>query len=91
MSARLYRLVDFSCRGVGDVLSWSVGGNLLNDSSNQDREITVPKNNAFFGTLTPVLTIRALPINDGISVACTVVNFTLYDFEKKGATLRIKG
>ena len=38
-----------------------------------------------------VLTIRALPINDGISVGCNVVSFNPYDFTQKGATLTVEG
>ena len=91
MSVQVYTLVDFPCRGVGDVLNWTVQGNLLTDPSNQDREISVINNIAFRGTLSSVLTIRALPINDGISIACNVINFTSHNFEKKGATLTIKG
>ena len=37
-----------------------------------------------------VLTIRALPINDGISVVCTVFGQN-FDFVSKGAALTVKG
>ena len=91
MSAQLNTLVDFPCRGIGDELEWTVQGNLLTDPSNQDREISVITNNASRGTLSSVLTIRALPINDGISVGCAVISFSLRDYEKKGGTLTLKG
>ena len=39
----------------------------------------------------PVLTIRALPINDGISVGCNMVSFNPYDFAQKGVTLTVEG
>ena len=40
-----------------------------------------------------VLTIRALPINDGISVGCLVVSGSgdNIDLDQKGATLTVKG
>ena len=38
-----------------------------------------------------LLTIRALPINDEISVGCNVVSFNLYEFTQKGTTLTVKG
>ena len=91
MTAGLYTSVDFSCQGIGDVLYWTVQGNLLTDPSNQDREISVTTNNISVDVWSSILTIRALPINDGISVSCTVISFSLYGFEKKGATLTIKG
>ena len=91
MSAQLYTLANFTCEGTGDMLSWTVGGNLLTDPSNQDREISVTTSNISVGTLSSVLTIKALLINDGISVACTVINYNPYGFKKIGATLTIKG
>ena len=91
MTARLYTSLDFSCQGIGDVLKWTVQGNLPTDPSTQDREISIATNNISVGVWSSVLTIRALPINDGISIACTVISFSSYDFDKKGATLTIKG
>ena len=41
VSAPLYTLANFTCEGIGNVLEWTVGGNLLIDPSNQDREISV--------------------------------------------------
>ena len=91
MSAQLYTLTNFTCEGTGDTLSWTVGGNLLTDPSNQDREISVTTNNISVDMWSSVLTIRALPINDGISVACTVISSNPSGFKKKGATLTIEG
>ena len=45
VSTQLYSLANFTCVGTGDILIWSVGSNLLTDSSNQDREISVTTNN----------------------------------------------
>ena len=77
--------------GIGDLLSWTVGGNSVTDPSNQDREISVTTNNISIDVWSSVLTIRALPINDGISVQCTVVSLDPFYLKRKGASLTIKG
>ena len=76
--------------GIGDILTWSVQGNLLTDPSNQDREISVTTNNISVDVWSSVLTIRALPINDGISIGCIVLDQSL-NFDHIGATLTVKG
>ena len=68
MFALLYTLADFTCEGIGDFLEWTVQGNLLTDPSNQDKEILVTTNIISVNMWSSVLTIRALPIHDGISV-----------------------
>ena len=84
--------MNFTCDGTGNayVLEWTIQGNSLTDPSNQDREISVTTNNISVGVLSSVLTIRALPINDGITVGCIVVDKNL-DAESKGATLEVNG
>ena len=91
MTAQLYSLANFTCVGTGDILSWTVQGNLLTDPSNQDREISVTTNNISVDVWSSVLTIRALPINDGISVECNLISFNPYGLKLKGAKLTIKG
>ena len=91
MTALLYTLVNFTCEGTGDVLSWTVGDNPLTDPSNQDRNISVATNNVSVDVWSSVLTIRALPINDGISVGCTVIDFNPINLQQEGATLIVKG
>ena len=91
MAVPLYTLANFSCEGIGDILSWTVGGNSLTDPSNQDREISVTTNNISVDVLSSVLTMRALPINDGISIGCTLIRFIPYDKKEIGAILTIKG
>ena len=90
MTALLYKLANFTCEGIGDKLLWSVQGNSPVDPSNQDREISVTTNNISVDVWSSVLTIRALPINDGITVGCTVLDQNL-DFASEGATLTVKG
>ena len=91
MSAIIYTLANFTCEGTGDVLEWTVQGNSLTDPSNQDREISVTTNNISVDVWSSVLTIRALPINNGINVGCIVIGFNSQAFQKKGATLTVKG
>ena len=90
MSAKLYTLANFTCEGIGDVLEWSIQGNSVTDPSNQDREISVTTNNISVDVWSSVLTIRALPINDGITVQCIVLDQNL-DVDHNGATLTING
>ena len=90
ISVSLYQLAPFTCKGIGNVLYWTVQSHSLSDPSNQDREISISNNNASIGNLSSILTIKALPINDGISVGCTVVD-QKFSIVSKGATLTISG
>ena len=90
VSAPLYTLANFTCEGTGVALIWIVQGNSLTDPSNQDREISVTTNNISVDVWSSVVTIRALPINDGMSIGCIVLGPTP-NFVTKGATLTIKG
>ena len=90
MSTPLYILANFTCEGTGDILEWTVGSNLLTDPSYQNREISVTTNNISVYVWSSVLTIRALPINDGISIECNLISFIPYGLKQKGATLIIK-
>ena len=90
VTSPLYTLANFTCEGKGDKLSWTVGSYSLTDPSNQDREISVTTNNISVDVWSSVLTIRALPINDGISVQCIVLDQNL-DVDHNGATLTING
>ena len=91
ISVIIYTLANFTCVGIGYILEWTVGGNLLTDPSNQDREISVTTNNISVDMWSSVLTIRALPINNGVYVGCIVIIFNPKYFLKKGATLTVKG
>ena len=91
VTTTLNTIANFTCEAIGDVVEWTAGGNLLTDPSNQDREISVTTNNISVDVWSSVLTIRALPINDGISIGCIVVSFIPQDFKKKGASLTLKG
>ena len=91
VTVSIYTLANFTCEGIGNVLSWSVEGNSVTDLSNQDREISVTTNNISVDVWSSVLTIRALPINDGITVQCNVIRYNPFDLKQKGAPLIIKG
>ena len=90
IASLLYTSANFTCQGIGDVLFWTVGGNSLNDANKQYREISVTTNNISVDVWSSVLTIRALPINDGIIVQCFVFgrNFSV---NRKGTTFTVKG
>ena len=70
---------------------WRVHGKSPFDPSNQDRNISVTTNNISVDVWSSVLTIKALPINDGVTVQCTVISQNPYDFKAKGNILTITG
>ena len=90
VTTSLYTLVNFTCEGIGDSLTWTVEGDSLTDSIKQYREISVTTNNISVDVWSSVLTIRALPINDGKSVGCNMVSQN-NNVISKGATLTVKG
>ena len=86
--------MNFTCKGIGNILEWSVQGSSVTDPSNQNREISVTTNNVSVDVWSSVLTIRALLINDGIGVGCAVISLNPssgFVFTEKGATLTIRG
>ena len=88
----LYKSANFTCEGVGDKLSWTVQGNSLTDAIIKDREISVTTTNISLGVLSSVLTIRALPINNGIIIGCIVlIRLPYLDIDEKGASFSVKG
>ena len=88
----LYKLANFTCDGVGNKLYWTVQGNSLTDAIIQDREISVnTTNNISVDVWSSVLTIRALPINDGIVVGCVVLTLPDLSIDQKGASLTVLG
>ena len=91
INTSLYTLVNFTCEGTGSDLFWTVQNNPLTDPSNQDREISVTTNNISVDVWSSVLTIRALPINDGITIQCTVIGHNPFDLKQKGTTITVKG
>ena len=84
----LYTLVNFTCEGTGNTLVWTINDHSLTNAITQNRDISVTINNISVDVWSSVLTIRALPINDGIRVGCIVY---CESFNSKGTTLRVKG
>ena len=72
------------------VLFWTVEGSSLTDTIKQYREISVTTNNISVDVWSSVLTIRALPINDGIDIGCNVIGHN-FNIISRGATLIVKG
>ena len=71
-------------------MHWTVEGHSLTDTIKQYREISTATKNTSVDVWSSVLTIRALPINDGIDVGCAVYNQS-FDIDSKGAILTVKG
>ena len=90
ITAPLYTVVNFYCQGTGDTISWILDGGSITDTIKQQREISI--NSTSNGvTLTSILTIRALPINNGISVGCRIITLTPFSFLTRGANLYVTG
>ena len=82
--------MTFTCQGTGISLFWTVQDNFVTDAIQETREISVTTNNISVDVWSSVLTIRALPINDGINVGCFVVGHS-FDHISKGAILNVQG
>ena len=84
-----YEPVHFKCESHGDFLVWLVDAGTLTDAIKEEREIVVTDTSSN-GTQHSVLTITALPINDGIDIACIVgiAPYTVTFFDKKRLEVR---
>ena len=81
--------MNITCVGTGNILFWTIDDNSLTNAIEQYREISVTTtNNISVDVWSSVLTIRALPINDGTRVGCIVFGES---FDSKGTTLRVEG
>lgn len=85
-----YSSTNFYCEGTGDVLTWTVESAPLTDTISQQRNITVTHDNSG-STLSSVLTIIAIPINDNIVIGCVIVSLNPYLPTARVATLTIRG
>ena len=72
-SGLLYTTVEFSCKGTGDNVVWTVAHSTLNDTVKQERNIAITTSN-IDGILSSNLTIPALPINNKIEIGCVVIS-----------------
>ena len=74
--ARPFEPVHFDCEAQGDFLVWLVNTVALTDDIEEEREIVV-NDTSSNGTQHSILTITALPENDGIDIGC-IVGFAPY-------------
>lgn len=92
--------VNFTCEGVGKVLTWIV--NHTSIISEEKRQIMIIDDTTVTsGNLSSVLSIKALPINNGTDIGCVISICNNIDciLQKNGsktfvgdeATLTIKG
>ena len=74
-------------------MTWTVEGDSLTDPIKQYREISVTTYNISVDVWSSVLTIRALPINDGIIIGCIIIcaSSDNINLDLKGAILTVKG
>ena len=90
----LYTLINFTCESVENIFHWTIQGHSLTNPSNQDKEISVTTaNNISVDVWSSVLTIRALPIKDGILITvigCAVITKN-FDIITKEAILTVLG
>ena len=93
MSIPIYTQANLTCEDRGDILKWCLEDFSVTDPSNQDREISVTTNNISVDVWSSVLTIRALPINDGIDIGCNIWSVVgdNIGLDLKGGTLTVKG
>ena len=83
-----FTLTNFTCEGNGDTLTWTVNSLALNATIRQQRNITATNT----GDLSSVLSVIALPINDGIEIGCIIASFNPFpQVAASEATLTIRG
>ena len=66
-----YEPAYFECEARGDFLVWLVNTTALTDAVQEERKIVVTDTSSN-GTQHSILTITALPENDGIDIGCIV-------------------
>ena len=89
-SALLYTSANFSCKGTGSVLVWTVAQAMLTETVKQERNVTVFTSNNN-GSLSSILNIAALPFNNGVKIGCIIASFDPYTAAAEEVTLTIRG
>ena len=71
-SAIFFSLVNFTCLGTGNDISWRVDNKVLDDKEMESRSITVYKHSATAGNLSSILVVLANSENKDANFACFV-------------------
>ena len=88
--APIYTTATFTCEGTGDRLNWWIQANVLTDSVAQQKEITVTTTNTSNTNFSSVLTVKAIPDNDGLGIGCQIVTYPFEQVSSSGV-LTIRG
>ena len=90
----LRTLATFTCEGPGDQLKWIVQSTELTNAIKQQRDITTCNSNVSSqtGNLSSVLSVNALPINDGLNIGCQIISLSPFkQVFSNTSTLTIEG
>ena len=82
---------NFTCKGTGSLLNWLVQSGELNESIKQERKITVNTTTHAANNFSSVLTVKALPINDNLTVGCEIITFNPFHRVISNSDLFIRG
>ena len=86
-----FEIATFNCEGTGNTLHWQVQSAPLTPTVQQERNITFTDPGGP-GSLSSILTVPALPINDGIGIGCLIVsNSSIIPAFSSSATLTVRG
>ena len=87
----LFEMATFTCKGTGNTLHWIVENTVLTLTVQQERNITFTDPGGP-GNLSSILTVPALPINDGIGFGCVIAsNTSIIPAFSSSATLTVRG
>ena len=90
----MWSIVNFTCEGIGKNLSWIVNDSSPDSTVKEERQIIITNLNPTSGNLSSVLTITALPVNDGTRIGCIIfgaqVTYSLSILSIKGGFMNAK-